>query len=729
MLTIFALMAGAAYAETSTTTLGVSDASPAYSETVTLTSTTKGSSGDTPATGTVSFYEDSGILLQTVNIGSGTAQWKQKFLAGAHTVYAVFSGNGTIGTSTSAPVAVNISSALAVPASGAYLGIRANPPLGSSQEAAIEVREGPAPNGIGRTFAQHLLYYGWKSLAQLLNAKGVFQPDTELQGDINHGRVPIIAWNCDSSISNSDSDIANGDPNEDANITASAQALAQYPGPVLLRWFWEFNDVGNNQKCRGDNGTPTQQTYDDFIAVWQRIWGLFQSAGATNVVFLWNPGHYNSDGGSNDPHGFYPGNTVVDWIGLDSYQRSLTATFSQNVQPFYNDFSKKEYGKPMLLGENGSQNWIQNNQELQWTYLQAILSDFKSNLFPQLKAYNYFDSTGPAGSWVLDDDNGQGNGGLAAFTILGANPLFAPMPGHPKAAKIGTYNAGQWYLDMNGNGTWDGAPPDLSADIGWPGATYVTGDWSGDGTEKIGVFYNGYWYLDYDGNGVWDGGVNDKAYVFGWADPNVIPVVGDWNGDGRAKIGVYYNGFWYLDYNGNGVWDGSSVDKSYNFGWPAAGVTPLVGDWSGTGTAKIGVYYNGFWYLDYDGNGVWNPANDKAYNFGWQATGVTPVIGDWNGNRQAKIGIYYNGYWYLDYDGNGIWDGGVNDKAYVLGWPDPAVTPILGDWSGTGTTKIGVFYNGYWYLDYNGNGIWDGPTTDKAYVWGHAGDTPIVGAW
>ena len=88
----------------------------------------------------------------------------------------------------------------------------------------------------------------------------------------------------------------------------------------------------------------------------------------------------------------------------------------------------------------------------------------------------------------------------------------------------------------------------------------MVGDWNFDGRKKVGIYSNGTWYLDYNGNGVWEGVAVDKAYSFGF--PAATPVVGDWNGDGKTKVGVFYNGDWYLDFNGNGAWEGAAVDKS-----------------------------------------------------------------------------------------------------------------------------------------------------------------------
>jgi hypothetical protein len=164
---------------------------------------------------------------------------------------------------------------------------------------------------------------------------------------------------------------------------------------------------------------------------------MFRQQGATNVFFLWNPGHYDSDKDPKDPRRFYPGDEFVDWIGLDTYQRSPTSTFADDFGLFYQDFASKQ--KPLMIGENASPNFAIEKSELQWTYLQGLLAEVQAGQYPQLEAYCYFDSKpkdkdneppdkDKPRNWILDDNNGQGKGGLAALALIGASAVFGTRP-------------------------------------------------------------------------------------------------------------------------------------------------------------------------------------------------------------------------------------------------------------------------------------------------------------
>ena len=119
-----------------------------------------------------------------------------------------------------------------------------------------------------------------------------------------------------------------------------------------------------------------------------------------------------------------------------------------------------------------------------------------------------------------------------------------------------------YYLDKNGNGVWDGTPTDIFiSQFGLIGDTPMSGDWNNDGKDEIGVARKGTsyysYYLDANGNGLWDAGVDITIPSFGFITDTVL--VGDWNGDGKDEIGVarkgtsYYS--YYLDANGNGIWE------------------------------------------------------------------------------------------------------------------------------------------------------------------------------
>jgi hypothetical protein len=52
------------------------------------------------------------------------------------------------------------------------------------------------------------------------------------------------------------------------------------------------------------------------------------------------------------------------------------------------------------------------------------------------------------------------------------------------------------------------------------------GDWNGDGKTEIGMTNGITWYLDDNGNGTWEGSAIDKQGFFGIT--NWTPVIGKW---------------------------------------------------------------------------------------------------------------------------------------------------------------------------------------------------------
>jgi hypothetical protein len=54
--------------------------------------------------------------------------------------------------------------------------------------------------------------------------------------------------------------------------------------------------------------------------------------------------------------------------------------------------------------------------------------------------------------------------------------------------------------------------------------------------------------------------------------------------------------------------------------------------------------------------------------------------------------------------------------------------PVVGDWTGNDEERIGVFRNGQWWLDIDGDHQWSSQT-DRLFVYGIAGDQPLLMPW
>ena len=192
----------------------------------------------------------------------------------------------------------------------------------------------------------------------------------------------------------------------------------------------------------------------------------------------------------------------------------------------------------------------------------------------------------------------------------------------------------------------------------------------------------------------------------------LVPIMGDWDGDGVSTPGTFQAGVFRLN-NQN---DNSAPEITFTFG--DANGFPVVGDWDGNGKDEVAVFRNGSWQERSDTNA--SPASTPTYSFGPAASWPTvwPVAGDWDGDGIDGIGIYApsTGIWSL----RNTSDTGapsITPFAYTAGTGTPR-PGIVGDWDGDGDDTVGVRNGTTWYLN-NQN---DASAADVTFAFG--GPTP-----
>jgi len=139
----------------------------------------------------------------------------------------------------------------------------------------------------------------------------------------------------------------------DPYFAAAARALvAGGQGSSVIRLGWEFN--GDWFPWGVNAGSAA-----DFVAYWRQIVDTMRAVPGANFRFEWNP----TRGGSVDLASYYPGDSYVDWIGLDVYDAEwgsypgAAAEFTNMEQQQYGldwlaQFSA-QHGKRMAFPEWG----------------------------------------------------------------------------------------------------------------------------------------------------------------------------------------------------------------------------------------------------------------------------------------------------------------------------------------------------------------------------------------
>ncbi len=283
----------------------------------------------------------------------------------------------------------------------------------------------------------------------------------------------------------------------------------------------------------------------------------------------------------------------------------------------------------------------------------------------------------------------------------------------------GEHISGRWTL-VDANGQRIEASDVMT--LGEDGATALTGDFDGDGKDQAAIYAAGQWFVDLNGNGVWDAG--DLWIQLGTQLDR--PVVGDWDGDGKDDIAIFGRQ-WERDpqkikrdpglpdpdnkrrrivENRNlaayekeigedrkrllrrgtqGELRADAVDHVFSYGEQID--TPIAGDWNGDGIDQIAIFREGVWMLDSDGDGRWTADNDTRAEFG--LPGDEPVVGDFNGDGIDEIGVVRGDLWIIDTDGDRKIT--ANDTQIEVPRQNGDSQPITGDWDGDGKDEPGYY--------------------------------------
>ena len=231
----------------------------------------------------------------------------------------------------------------------------------------------------------------------------------------------------------------------------------------------------------------------------------------------------------------------------------------------------------------------------------------------------------------------------------------------------------------------------------------ITGDFNGDGLGDIGLYFPA---LDLFELGILNAQgqiTREIDIIYGYHDVGVdaIPVTGDWSGSGITGIGAYLPD---KDIFNLGVLDSQGkvaqqiVNLSYGYHTKGVYSIPITGDWSGNGTTGVGVYIpaDDKFALTVLSPGQYKVAQQIVATFGTHDNGQysIPVTGDWSGNGTTGVGVYLpaDDTFMLAVLNPGTYTVGQSVNV-PYGYHDHGAysVPVTGDWSGSGRTGVGIY--------------------------------------
>lgn len=169
----------------------------------------------------------------------------------------------------------------------------------------------------------------------------------------------------------------------DGYLRRSAHLAKLWGKPVMARFAQEMNGSWAPWEQGHVGSTPRS-----FILAWRHVVSVFRQAGADNVIWVWCP---NVNTGHLQFMQYYPGDSWVDWVGLDGFNWGGSIgwrSFSEIFAGSYEEVAR-ETSKPIVIAETGSGQT--GGDKAAW-----VTSTFRRELqsFPRVRAvvwYNSFD--------------------------------------------------------------------------------------------------------------------------------------------------------------------------------------------------------------------------------------------------------------------------------------------------------------------------------------------------
>jgi glycosyl hydrolase family 26 len=112
----------------------------------------------------------------------------------------------------------------------------------------------------------------------------------------------------------------------DSYLSTYAKAVRAYRHPVILSFGHEMNGYWYSWGYK--HTTPAV-----FVAAWRHIVTLFRKLGTQNVTWLWTVNTVHKQTGVPSPGPWWPGNSYVNWVGIDGYYIDPSSVFASVFGP------------------------------------------------------------------------------------------------------------------------------------------------------------------------------------------------------------------------------------------------------------------------------------------------------------------------------------------------------------------------------------------------------------